>query len=284
MCMESDMTYGSDYHYLPVTSLESGEGHQVLPDIFCQTIQIVNVVFVGLPNQDDWVLVDAGMPKSADNIVAASEKRYGSNRRPKGIVLTHGHFDHVGAIIDLVKHWNVPVFAHELELPYLTGQQGYSPPDPTVEGGLVAKMSPMFPIQPINLGKHVEKLPQDGTIPILTGWRWIHTPGHTPGHISLFRESDRTLIVGDAFVTVKQESIYKVFTQEQEISGPPRYLTTDWQSSWESVRSLEALKPTIAVTGHGMPMTGELLANSLQKLVREFEQIAIPDYGRYVKQ
>jgi len=282
--MESDMTYGSDYHYLPVTSLESGEGHQVLPDIFCQTIQIVNVVFVGLPNQDDWVLVDAGMPKSADNIVAASEKRYGSNRRPKGIVLTHGHFDHVGAIIDLVKHWNVPVFAHELELPYLTGQQGYSPPDPTVEGGLVAKMSPMFPIQPINLGKHVEKLPQDGTIPILTGWRWIHTPGHTPGHISLFRESDRTLIVGDAFVTVKQESIYKVFTQEQEISGPPRYLTTDWQSSWESVRSLEALKPTIAVTGHGMPMTGELLANSLQKLVREFEQIAIPDYGRYVKQ
>ena len=50
---------------------------------------------------------------------------------------------------------------------------------------------------------------------------------HTPGHISLFREKDRTLIAGDAFVTVKQEYLYKVITQEQEISGPPRYLTTD---------------------------------------------------------
>lgn len=54
---------------------------------------------------------------------------------------------------------------------------------------------------------------------IMKGFRWIHTPGHSPSHISLFREEDGCLIVGDAFVTVKQESLYKVLTQELELAG-----------------------------------------------------------------
>lgn len=147
---------------------------------------------------------------------------------------------------------------------------------------MVAKMSPLFPNEPIQLGNHVEKLPADGTVPHLPDFRWIHTPGHTPGHVSFFREKDRSLIVGDAFVTVKQEFLYKVITQEQEISGPPRYLTTDWKAAKKSVETLEALKPVVAITGHGSPMTGELLDESLAKLVKDFDQIAIPDYGQYV--
>ena len=73
-----------------------------------------------------------------------------------------------------------------------------------------------------------------------------------------------------------------MLTQEQEISGPPRYLTTDWQAAKESVIKLEALKPTVAITGHGMPMSGDLLTTNLKKLVNEFDQIAVPDYGKYV--
>lgn len=277
-----EITYGSDYHFIPVTSLESGTGRELASDVYCQTVQIVNVCFVGRPEKE-WILVDAGMPKSADAIVSVCEKHFGANSKPKGIVLTHGHFDHVGAVVELVKYWNVKVYAHELEIPFLTGKQSYPEPDFSVEGGLVAKMSPTFPTEPINLGKHVEKLPSDGTIPVLSEWRWIHTPGHTPGHISLFREKDRFLIAGDAFVTVKQEYLYKVFTQEQEISGPPRYLTTDWDLAWASVKKLEALKPSVAVTGHGLPMSGERLAASLKKLVQEFDRIAIPERGKYVK-
>ena len=62
-----------------------------------------------------------------------------------------------------------------------------------------------------------------------------------PGHISLFREKDGALIAGDAFVTVKQEFLYKVLTQEQEISGPPRCFTPDWVQAFESVKKLEVL-------------------------------------------
>jgi glyoxylase-like metal-dependent hydrolase (beta-lactamase superfamily II) len=282
MEIDKEMNYGSDYKYIPATSIGSGVGMEVLPDLFNYTVQIVNIHLVGNPETKDFVLVDAGMPESAEEIISVTEERFGANSRPKAIFLTHGHFDHVGAIIELVKHWEVPVYAHELEIPFLTGQMSYPEPDPTVEGGMVAKMSPLFPNEPIDLGNNVEMLPSDGTIPHMPEFKWIHTPGHTPGHVSFFRERDRLLIAGDAFVTVKQESLYKVLTQEQEISGPPRYLTPDWNSAKESVIKLEALKPAAAVTGHGLPMSGELLSNSLEKLVREFDSIAVPDYGKYV--
>lgn len=276
------MNYGEDYKYIPMTSLMSGIGHEVTPDIYGFTIQVVNICMVGEKEQSDWTLIDAGMPKSADTIIKEAENRFGKNARPNAIVLTHGHFDHVGAILELIEHWNVPVYAHEAEIPFLTGKQSYPEADPTVNGGLVAKISSYFPNEPINLGTHVKPLPTDGTIPPLKDWVWIHTPGHSPGHVSFFREADRALIAGDAFVTVKQESLFKVLTQEKEISGPPRYFTTDWQQAWDSVKKLESLKPTVAITGHGVPLKGEDLSMKLSCLAVDFDTIAIPTHGRYV--
>lgn len=81
---------------------------------------------------------------------------------------------------------------------------------------------------------------------------------------------------------MKQEYLYKVMTQEQEISGPPRYLTPDWQAAYDSVKKLGALKPTVAITGHGVPMTGNYLTEQLKKLIDHFHHIAKPQYGKYV--
>ncbi|XID96067.1 MBL fold metallo-hydrolase [Paenibacillaceae bacterium WGS1546] len=278
--MDTEMSYGADYHRLPMTSLESGAGHELLPDLYGLTVQIVNVYYVGSPQEGSWILVDAGLPGAADRIIREAEERFG-REAPKAIVLTHGHFDHVGSIIELIRYWDVPVYAHTEEFPFLTGKQAYSPADPSV-GGMVSRMSPWFPNEPIDLGDRLRPLPEDGKVPELSEWRWLHTSGHTPGHVSVFRDRDRALIAGDAFVAVKQESVYKVFTQELEISGPPKYFTTDWAAARESVAKLEALKPAIAATGHGMPMTGELLASSLRRLVDDFERIAVPDEGKYV--
>lgn len=277
------MKDGMENKYVPMFSATSGLGREVLPDLYCYTNQIVNLCFVGHPEQrEGWVMVDTGMPESSNSILEEVEERFGKNSKPKAIILTHGHFDHVGAVVDLVEKWGVPVYAHKNELPFLTGKQSYPEPDGSVEGGLVAKMSPMFPNEPVDLGDNVQALPSDGNIPDLPEWRWIHTPGHAPGQVALFREQDRALISGDAFVTVKQESLYKVLTQEQEINGPPRYLTTDWDAARASVQKLEALKPAVAVTGHGQPMSGQELADGLERLVQEFDRIAVPDYGRFV--
>src|ERR671919_701782 len=89
----------------------------------------------------------------------------------------------------------------------------------------------------------IRPLPVDGSIPAMPGWRWIHTPGHSPGHVSLFRDSDRTLIAGDAFVTTKQESAIAALTNRPEIHGPPAYFTPDWTASRRSVERLAALEP-----------------------------------------
>lgn len=278
-----EMNDAMENQFLPMFSIGSGMGLEVLPDIYCYTNQIVNICCVGdKEKSDEWVLIDTGMPESSNRIIKVVEERFGEGGKPKAIILTHGHFDHVGAVVDLVNHWGVKVYAHEAEIPFLTGKQSYPEPDGTVEGGLVAKMSPMFPNEPVDLGNNIEVLPNDGSVPHMPDWKWVHTPGHAPGHISLFREKDRTLIAGDAFVTVKQESLYKVMTQEIEINGPPRYLTTDWSAAWKSVKKLKALKPAITVTGHGQPLSGEMLSEGLANLVEEFDRVAIPDYGRFV--
>lgn len=267
---------------LPLTTVTSGRESEAAADIWCLPVQIVNVCFIAeIDRAGGWLLVDAGMPRSADMIIREAEDLFGS-RAPEAIILTHGHFDHVGAIIDLIDHWQAPVYAHEKELPYLTGQNHYPPADPQVDGGLISEMSPLFPNEGIDLGQHVKGLPADGHVPGAADWRWLHTPGHTPGHISLFRERDRALIAGDAFVTVKQESLYKVITQQVEISGPPKYFTTDWQAAKRSVQKLASLEPTAAVTGHGRPMLGSELRDNLHRLAQDFDQIAVPEEGRYV--
>ncbi len=269
-----------DGKFIPMTSLTNGLVQQVEEGVFSYTIQIVNIAMVRTSN--DFVLIDTGMPESEKKIFEIVEEIFGENAKPEAIILTHGHFDHVGSIEKLLTQWDVPVYAHPLEIPYLTGQKNYPDPDGTVEGGLVAKISPMFPNEGVHLGNHVKPLPDNGELPYLSEWKWIHTPGHSDGHISLFREKDRTLIAGDAFITVKQDSLAKVLVQEREVNGPPRYLTTDWQLAKKSVEKLAALHPRVAVTGHGLPMEGEELEQGLTKLVNEFDTIAVPDYGKFV--
>jgi glyoxylase-like metal-dependent hydrolase (beta-lactamase superfamily II) len=271
----------STERFIPVTSVQSGEGIEVTPDLYSYTTQIVNVCFIG-GRGDEFVLVDAGMPKSAQSIISEIENRFGSNARPKAILLTHAHFDHVGALLDLLRHWDVPVYAHKAELPYLQGEKDYERPDQTVEGGMVVKMSPLFPTESINISSRVSPLHDDGSIPELPEWEWIHTPGHTEGHVSFFRKRDRALIVGDAFITTKQENLFDVITQKLEISGPPRYLTTDWKAAKKSVEHLASLHPEVAITGHGKPVEGKWLAEHLALLARDFDRIAIPDYGKNV--
>src|SRR5690606_41278238 len=60
-------------------------------------------------------------------------------------ILTHGHFDHVGSIVGLLEKWKVPVYSHALEVPFLTGRQAYPEPDVTVQGGMLAKISSIYP-------------------------------------------------------------------------------------------------------------------------------------------
>ncbi len=258
--------------------------HEEMPDLAYQRLAIVNVVYYGQPGGGDrqWVLIDAGVVGTTSLIVSAAEERFGKKARPAAIILTHGHFDHVGTLKELAARWDVSIYAHELEVPYLTGHSSYPPPDPSVGGGLMATLSRFYPRGPIDVSPWLQILPDDGSVPGMAGWQWLHTPGHAPGHISLWREADRTLIAGDAFITTKQESAFAVAMQRPELHGPPMYYTPNWVQARGSVERLASLEPELVITGHGPALQGAAMRTALHTLARDFERIAVPKHGRYV--
>jgi len=255
----------------------------VAGDLAYQRHLLVNVIFCGPPGGGDrsWVLIDAGLFFSARRIVRGAERRFGPGARPAAIVLTHGHFDHVGALRRLAERWDAPVYAHQLELPHITGEARYLPPNPRAGGGLMALLSPSYPRGPVDVGHRARMLPADGSIPGMPGWRWVHTPGHTAGHVALFREADRVLVAGDAFVTTKQESFLAVMTQRRELHGPPAYFTPDWRSARQSVETLAELEPARVISGHGRALHGAGMREELHRLARDFGRRAVPRRGRY---
>src|SRR5215207_11145556 len=187
---------GASAEHPRADAIRDDKTRQIAPDVAYRQIAIVNVIFFGPPGAGDgqWVLIDAGVTGSASAIRSSAQARFGQGARPSAIILTHGHFDHVGALETLAAEWDVPVYAHTLEHPSLNGTASYPPADPTVGGGLMALLSPLYPTRPVDVSPRLTALPDDQSVPGMPGWRWLHTPGHTPGHVSLWRISDRLLI------------------------------------------------------------------------------------------
>jgi glyoxylase-like metal-dependent hydrolase (beta-lactamase superfamily II) len=193
-------------------------------------------------------------------------------------MLTHGHFDHVGSARLLADAWDVPLYAHPLEVPYLTGLSDYPPRDPTM-GGAMAHMSRLMPDHGYDFGPRILTMPADGAVPGAPGWRWLHTPGHTPGHVSLLRESDRVLLAGDALATMDLDSWPAYLTRRRGLNRPSPPFTSDWAINRVSIGKLADLEPTVVAAGHGLPISGEGVAENLRSFV---ESSTPPRRGRYV--
>ena len=257
---------------------------EIAADLAYKRLAFVNVVFFGAPQCGDrqWVLVDSGVNGLTWLIESAAEERFGAGARPAAIVLTHGHSDHIGGLEKLADKWDAPIFAHDLERPYLDGSASYPPPDSFVGGGIMPFVAQLFSRGPIDVSARLHTLTADGSVPGMPGWRWLHTPGHTPGHISLWREADRAIIAGDAFLTTNMESAYSVAVQDEELHGPPKFFTPDWEAARQSVEALAALEPELVVTGHGRAMRGAEMRAGLHQLAQGFDRLAVPEGGRYV--
>jgi glyoxylase-like metal-dependent hydrolase (beta-lactamase superfamily II) len=114
---------------------------EIAPGLACIQTAFVNCYFVGEPLAP-WTLVDTGLPGFAGRVRDAAWQRF--RRKPRAIVLTHGHFDHAGNALALAEEWRVPVYCAREEMPYLTGRSDYPPPDPTI-GGFLAFASRFMP-------------------------------------------------------------------------------------------------------------------------------------------
>ena len=250
---------------------------ELVPGVANLPLTIENVYFVGSPGSP-WVLVDTGTPGMAPRIRAAAVERYGTNARPEAILLTHGHTDHAGSAAALAEAWNVPIYAHALELPYITGKSPYPPKDPTV-GGAMALISRAFPMNVVNLSGLIQPLPDGGAVPALPDWQWVFSPGHAPGHVAFFCPDLSVLLAGDAFTTVNLDSFVDLATKRQQISVPPPPFTCDWDAARESVALLAELGPQAIGCGHGRPLSGPGLPADLRDFSAHFTP---PAQGRYV--
>lgn len=254
----------------------------VAPGVTQLRIQrFVNVYFVETGKPGEWILIDTGLPGSEKAIIAAADELFYPGTHPEAILLTHGHLDHLGAAKELAAYWKVPIVAHPLEMPYLTGQAQYPPRDPTV-GGSLAFMSRFFPSQLPNLGAAVQALATDDPQPpFMPDWRWLHVPGHAPGQLAFFRDEDKTLLGGDAFATTNHDSIAAVLLGRPKISRAGTPFNYDWEASRRSVQTLADLAPAAIGCGHGPVITGPEAAAGLRQLADNYP---VPPHGRYVAQ
>jgi glyoxylase-like metal-dependent hydrolase (beta-lactamase superfamily II) len=248
--------------------------HAAVPiDHVSEGVEGLRIAFVnvfGVRHTDHrWTLIDAGIPYSATLIRNWAEKHFSAP--PNAIVLTHGHFDHVSAAGELAEHWDVPIYAHQFEAPYLTGEKEYPPPNTGAGGGMMSLLSPLYPRGPVDLSARLRLLENEDETKVLPNWKIIHTPGHTPGHISFFRGSDRTLLVGDAFCTTKAESFFDAaVAQPPELHGPPAYFTSNWNDAILSIRRLSLLHPRILAPGHGKPLAGSEVEEKFEAFANNF--------------
>lgn len=247
----------------------------IAPHLHQISLGFVNAYAITTP-EGNWVLVDSGLKLSFSKLQNLDE-HFG--KAPLAIVLTHGHLDHAGSARELAQKWNVRIYAHHFEKPFLTGQSIYPPPDPTV-GGALAQMSRLMPWEMINLTGQLETFPADGLLPFLPGWKLLETPGHSPGHTALWHEDDRVLVAGDTLCTADFDSLLGATTHKpQQLARPGSPFTCDWNAAKTSVGKLADLEPVVIAAGHGEPMSGAQTPERLRDFFRAFHA---PEQGRYV--
>jgi glyoxylase-like metal-dependent hydrolase (beta-lactamase superfamily II) len=249
-----------------------------------------NVYFVR--SASSWVLVDTGTANCGGMIRQAADSLFGIHARPAAILLTHDHPDHAGSVLELTRVWDCPVYLHPDELPLASGGlstfQKYASP---MDRWLVLPLLRAMPrrrvdamISRSSLKNAVQAFDPGAGVPFLPDWKCIPAPGHTPGAVALFRPRDRVLITGDSLLTVDLNSPFGYLRwvlrlSKQRVCGPPWLSTWDWQAAKRSVVALSGLEPSALASGHGVPMSGGLLAGQLRALGRRFSEKPAVSHG-----
>lgn len=225
-------------------------------------VQAVNVYLIGSP--DVWCLVDAGWPQHAAEIRKAAAALFGSESRPAGVLLTHCHPDHAGAARELALGWDCGVWMHPLDLPLASPDARAirdcgGPLDRWVILPVLRLMGARRvreTLERSSLGNVARAFDPQAPPPGLPGWTVLHTPGHTPGHVTLVREEDGVAVTGDALVTIDLNSPLELVFQRPTLGLPPWISTWDWAAAKASAERIARRAPQVIAPGHGVPMRG----------------------------
>jgi hydroxyacylglutathione hydrolase len=196
------------------------------------------------------VLIDTGIKQSAGKIVGML-----GERKLSAIALTHAHGDHAGALKRLATQFGVPVWCGAADRAATeTGRLVLSPTIERLSLGGIAQAGAGFD------GTPVARTLAEGDS-LAAGFTVLDTPGHSPGHVSFWREADRTLICGDVFFGMN------AFTTVPGLHQPFALFTPDPAENRNSERRLATLDPATVGFGHG-PVLKEDAAVKVSDFVR----------------
>lgn len=205
--------------------------------------RVMNVYF--LRDGDGVVMFDAGVKSMTPALAQVGAQLGGITR----VVLGHGHPDHRGAAPGV----GAPVWCHPDERADAEGDGGIHYFDLTqldLHGRLLLRrLLPIWDGGPVTIAGTVSEGDE------VAGFRVVHLPGHAPGLIGLWRESDRLALVSDCFYTLDPQT---------GIPGAPRVphraFNVDTEQARASIRKLAALAPSTAWCGHAEPLRGDVAA------------------------
>lgn len=198
--------------------------------------------FVLADDDGSITLVDCGLKKAPPRIVAglaALGKRPADVTR---ILLTHVHPDHAAGAAELSRQTGAAVQIHDGDRPSAVAGTVVQPPDQRYLSGRLFGRLPDPAFEPFEPG---EPLLDGQLLPVAGGLRVIHTPGHSPGHVSFLHEPTRTLITGDSMFNFSFRGL----------TLSPKFLCSDFEMTAKTAHRLGEVEYDVAAFTHGPEMT-----------------------------
>ncbi|OLT45907.1 Zn-dependent hydrolase [Saccharomonospora sp. CUA-673] len=209
-----------------------------------------------LVEDDDGVtVVDAGLPTSWDRLRGAMAEVGRPLRDITALLLTHGHFDHLGIAERLRSELDVPVLVHDNDVPLTRHPRRYGRARP-----VSTYLATQFRALPLAAGllrnrawwprpvREVHRL-REKQLTVPGGPRVVFTPGHTLGHCAFHFPDRDAVIAGDAVVTLDP---YRATTGPRIVSGAA---TADPERALESLDGIADTGARTVLVGHGRPWT-----------------------------
>ncbi len=225
---------------------------EVKPGVYQVTHRGANVLVIA---EKKITLIDTGLRESARHVL---DFITGIGRSPEEvglIVLTHNHIDHMGGLAEIRQATGAKVAAHRLDI----GERVHPPAaDSRYKDSLATikdKLQSVFSVLP----KDVDIVLEGGEVlETLDGLEVVHTPGHTPGGISLYSRKNKMMITGDL-----------IRKHHRTLLLPPKMVSHNLKDNLESVRKIAEYDFDILCFGHGLPLTHDIKPRLQALLERE---------------
>jgi glyoxylase-like metal-dependent hydrolase (beta-lactamase superfamily II) len=204
--------------------------------------------------ENGTALVDAGLPDQTEVISAALTEAGIGVRDLRLIIFTHQDLDHVGSGAALVRQSSARVLAHSAEAPYIDGSLRPLKPSPEMLEQRPHMRKSLERLEPVAVDEQVEN---GIRLDLAGGTQVVFTPGHTPGHISLYLEASKVLVAGDALTA-----------ERGYLKGPNPSVTLDMRTATQSVERLADLDVGTIVCYHG-GVVSEDANGQLRRVIQE---------------